>query len=1170
MDTSFTFPSVRAANPPATLLETLAEILPQDTLPDPIRIHNPLSLDNIPNTDIARLVVQSLARVREGLCSPFNTPDAILPRRLWLELVLEVLASVHEGLRNAQLASPLAHTDIHESDAFDLMDGDEVALVTKSYEILGWLKDFFQEDGDTYGDAERLHCSRCVLSGYATQSKDAEALSKSLQLTNSIDARAFRESLLNKVLPSIHRDVDEWRVRQRGLLIDHVVQLITDPSSELSADAIAKATHVLDDRVRTWVDTKRSEIQAYARSCITNEACENTVDLWAHEAVIHRIDARRREIDQQTDELFDAKGIAHRREQRLAELTAAADETIAAESARLDEFVARRVAELRHDAKVKVFDAENDAHAHELTSAIRSAKPHKPSPISSRTRSKGKGARKSRILDLHSNTSGAESETPMTTEDEGPASPTPAPHLPDSISPAEPTPKAHTFPHSGTPSPPSRPTSTTPTGHPSTIPAGPPLALTPPREPASELTMVLAALSNMKTSLSEEINKVNARVDQLILNPPGIIPSSQPFEDFGDFSLPTAEECMEAEDTSRYTTIQEDITMENLYFDLAQILVSSGRCPAIHDHDLFADFLSRFLRELNWPLAPDSFTADQLDHCARLWNARCSEEALILKEAQDRDLFDDLFGGQAPRSADDMRKFSAHIDQFCSKYRKSRPLLESDFVFIKEFLTNPTPADPTPKPVAKVRFSEPPIATLNKPHTPPSPAIPTPEDFPALASKPFGDSWTTVTKRGKKKKGPQPPSQTPAATAPAPVATTTPNPNAPSFAKAAASTSSSTSKPQVLKPRVPDALRTTRYSIILNHSRPDIREMLGIDANRIFRTIRADLEKVNAPLTLLAGHWSSAVINKNFILTFAGLQKRDDIAKYDAVLFRPFGPDCRGAPTARYRSVLLSGVPLVRDAAGHLPSPLELDQEIGRNAAFKGVLSLAPPRWLYNPANIDPNRRSSSVIIAFYDPDRKVFDMITKSRTAVAMFGSFVTARPFENRPSFSQCSRCLHLGHSVERCNRPSSLVVCPSCGGPHKAHEHAFRCPTSQTHRGRQCSCPPRCFLCIERKHKLKGEGHNALSHSCPLRALYRSVAADPSAPTRRPSVSDGDAPFPGSSADTIPPTPGADGPFTLASDSKCETLVALHCHGASTEEMCRSILSTEQLTDLSSVSQ
>jgi hypothetical protein len=740
MDTSFTFPSVRAANPPTSLLETLAEIIPQDTLPDPIRIHRPLTLDNIPNTDMARLVIQSLAQVREGLCSPFNTPDAILPRRLWLELVLEVLASVHEGLRNAQLASPLAEADIANSDAFDLMDRDEVALVTKSYEILGWLKDFFQEDGDTYGDAECLHCSRCVQSGYATQAQDAEALSKSFQLTNSIDARAFRESLLNKVLPSIHHNVDAWRVRQRGLLINHIVHIITDTSTEMSAEDISAATHSLDDRVRQWVDDKCSTIQAYARSCITNEACENTVDLWAHEAVIHRIDARRREIDQQTDETFDTKGIAHRQDQRLAELAAAADEQIAAETIRLNDMVSRRLAKLRHDAKVKVFDSENDAHSRDLTTAIRSAKTPKPSPISSRTRSKGKTARKHCVLDLHSGALATDSETPMSTEDEMPASPLRPP--PETPSPAEPTPKAPTFLHSVTPLPPSRPTSTTPTGPPK---------LTPPREPASKLTMVLAALNGMKDSLSEEINKVNACVDQLILHPPGVAPSSQPFEDYGDFCLPTADELMEADEQeqAKLRQVDEEAHLENLYFDLTSLLFSSRCCPAVQDHDLFADFLSRSIRELNWTLDPSSLSPDQLDHLAKLWRLCCSEEATLLRKFQDCDLFDELFGASSPRTKDNLLQFSADIDRFCAHYRKSRPLSESNFVFIKEFLTRPRPTDPARPPAqptgaiphpapttSQVHFSEPPIATLN----PSPPAPPSEEDFPTLAGKPFGDT----------------------------------------------------------------------------------------------------------------------------------------------------------------------------------------------------------------------------------------------------------------------------------------------------------------------------------------------------------------------------------------------------------------------------------------------
>jgi hypothetical protein len=488
---------------------------------------------------------------------------------------------------------------------------------------------------------------------------------------------------------------------------------------------------------------------------------------------------------------------------------------------------------------------------------------------------------------------------------------------------------------------------------------------------------------------------------------------------------------------------EEENRLEGLYFDLANILQTSTRCPPFSDsdHEIFGEFLARFLRELRWELTPASYTEDQLQHIATLWNVRSAEEQAICQKYEDRDLYDDLYGASSLRSDQDLQTFSAHIDRFCSHYRKSRPLRDSDFVFIKEFITRspPLPANPASIPNTKgpgrVCFSEPPIATINAqvsspaPPLMPAPLVPRPEDFPALTGKPFGDTWTMVMKRQKKKKAANPPTSSNPVPAPA---STAPS----SFA--AAVTAKPTSPPakpgpkaRLVRPQVLDALQTTRYSIILNHLRPDIREMLGIDANRIFRNIRADLERVNAPLTLLAGHWSSTMINKNFILTFAGIHKRDDIAKYDSIFFKPFGPDCHGAPTAGYHLVLLCGVPLVQDSLGGLPSPHELDQEIGRNTAFKGVLSLAPPRWLYNPDNISLDRKTSSVIIAFHDPDRKVFDLITKSRTAVAMFGSFVTTRPFENRPSFSQCSQCLHLGHLVERCNCPNSLVVCPYCGG-------------------------------------------------------------------------------------------------------------------------------------------
>jgi hypothetical protein len=100
--------------------------------------------------------------------------------------------------------------------------------------------------------------------------------------------------------------------------------------------------------------------------------------------------------------------------------------------------------------------------------------------------------------------------------------------------------------------------------------------------------MVLAALSKMGDSLSSEISKVNARVDALIINPPGIVPSSQPYDDYGDFALPTSQDgeyrnWTQAPDNLSdplfdHAMADQGISKEALYFDLTGILVSSNCC----------------------------------------------------------------------------------------------------------------------------------------------------------------------------------------------------------------------------------------------------------------------------------------------------------------------------------------------------------------------------------------------------------------------------------------------------------------------------------------------------------------------------------------------------------------------------------------------------------------
>jgi hypothetical protein len=207
--------------------------------------------------------------------------------------------------------------------------------------------------------------------------------------------------------------------------------------------------------------------------------------------------------------------------------------------------VSKQLGELNHKAKIRMFDAENEASSHSLISTIHSTKLPKPSPISSYTCSKGKGSKRKKILDLDSQASMDNLDTPMTTEDECPSPVLPPPT--EIVSPAKPTPKATTFSQTQ-PLPDPQPTSTTPMG---------PAKMTPTPEPALELTMVLATLQNMKSSLSQEINKVNTWVDQLILNPLGTIPSLQPYKDFGKFALPTLEDHHSDADLARYTTVED-------------------------------------------------------------------------------------------------------------------------------------------------------------------------------------------------------------------------------------------------------------------------------------------------------------------------------------------------------------------------------------------------------------------------------------------------------------------------------------------------------------------------------------------------------------------------------------------------------------------------------------
>jgi hypothetical protein len=212
------------------------------------------------------------------------------------------------------------------------------------------------------------------------------------------------------------------------------------------------------------------------------------------------------------------------------------------------------------------------------------------------------------------------------------------------------------------------------------------------------------------------------------------------------------------------------------------------------------------------------------------------------------------------------------------------------------------------------------------------------------------------------------------------------------------STNSATSKPKPKpKPPTPEALKTTNYVIILDHSSPQ---------THLYRTkqttyticLQEALKCTHASICLLTRRWSNPTsARRNFILCFEGKLFFTDISKYNKILFDPFGGDvCRGVPSAGYASVIFNNVPCPR-TNGIGPSPDTLLKEILNTRICANRLSLAEPRWLIDLSRLPPNKISSSIVWAFYDPDGSGLELMT--RFPPSLFGQQTSAKKFIPNP---------------------------------------------------------------------------------------------------------------------------------------------------------------------------
>ena len=914
MDDRLSIPPVRV---PAVLPhpDDLFVTLVKDEHSSSINITSPLTAETVPNNEDARAAIHAIRRLRQVLTSPYNTPDAILDRPTWLRVIMETLASIHEGFHTAQLASP----DEDLPDSFRNLSPEELNTVGHIFDITGSIHDFCEPVDENPDETFRALCVRCV---QAIDLPPPPAHITNIMLSNALEARAIRETLRNEAIRKAVHDIDLWRETQQTALVDSLVSDIVNPETDL--EAVARSLGKLDPWIEAWVNTIRPHLKDTILKMVAQEPIEDFVSPQVEEILHNAWTKKQAELNAK----LEAKTTEY-----LTQLHTESEEFLAAKKQTLIDEAETSLQKFELELKAKTEDeiqrlkskykttmqtAKDDNEARSLSLAIRTPKATKPSPLNITKPKKKK--KKVTVLDLTTPSPGPEgqeigneisdSHTDMETEaDSTPttpicrsSAPSPTPHpqvAPETVTTAIANP-ADIPRWAQTPSPDDK------TPHAPHFPAPP---------PSTDLAQIMAAISGIKSELLSRIEQVNARIDQT--SGPTDIPSYMAWEhdnlaayEHPAYVDPAQDATMEALEEANTAREVERLEQERVYHSLMHRYVGDGRLHTITDDaylDKWNDTCRGIFTSLSWPHStPLTDTQDQT-----ILNAWRRAEVVLDDyglELSTTTIFERLTGTKPNLSTTDGRKafnnFTTCYNRFCAEndFNPTDGFEETHDRFFRLFSKSLQTSSPVPAPTAapkSVRFtSVPPIATLpNAPSSSPD------DDFPALhapSSTPISyasatAAFTPVTRRRRNK------SDTTKTTTPTTAQQA--KPTAPP-----AKPGSKSTRPE--KPPLPDALKTTKHTIILDHSNPETRSKYSLDAGELTHGLQKHLEAVKAPLVLLAGAWSTAPFYKNFILTFSGIVSYTDITKFNSVLFGPFGDNCRAAPTAGYQSILISGVRL--------------------------------------------------------------------------------------------------------------------------------------------------------------------------------------------------------------------------------------------------------------------
>ena len=265
---------------------------------------------------------------------------------------------------------------------------------------------------------------------------------------------------------------------------------------------------------------------------------------------------------------------------------------------------------------------------------------------------------------------------------------------------------------------------------------------------------------------------------------------------------------------------------------------------------------------------------------------------------------------------------------------------------------------------------------------------------------------------------------------------------------------------------------------------------------------------VEPPLTLLSGHWSSA-LSTVFVLIFAGQPPTDLVLKYRGPLLQPFGHTHHLVPSRGFTRMVIHDAPCVRDAQGNLLPTETIQAELGKNIALQGITLVEGPMWTRSVLD-DPTAKSRAMRFVFIDNAQNRATRICRARNYI--FGQEVRIRSATNFIPHRQCARCHMLNHTTDACTCPANFKRCGLCGKQgHVAMTHnvnncaggyhsMIKCAGGY-HSTIKCNCPPKCFNCLRAKKPTAG--HFAVNDDCPLKKYMHHWMTPPD-DELRPTIS------------------------------------------------------------------